>query len=366
MPNYLSEHVYIGNGSQTDYIFNKGYLSRSHVLVKVSADGGSTYTIKADPSDYEWVDSQTIRFDAAPAADAVIWLDRETPRTIDINYDNGTVFTDTNQNHGYRQAIYILQEMFDELERRPSLGVQLNDIEETLAQVVGNISLSEANLLRDSFDLKALIGRNDDNRMVISLSKENPTSVPIPLPGGSGGGGGGIAPLGRGARIADYSPTFFGENLFYDIGAGPVRPGVVPDEYLNQCSEWDGTFFNYQGTGTFSAGYAVHTSEPPADTYRDLKIRTASGQYTNLHTGRTSLGVDGNDWITRITPWFDPTSKYGYQIVYKKPNLTGRFPPPWGTYVLVPSNDAGPTQKTSAVLEGVGNNFPSSLQIERF
>src|SRR5690349_2741827 len=111
MPSYLSEHVYVGNGVQTDFVFNKGYLSRTHVLVKLSTDAAATFTTKTDPTHYEWIDAQTIRFVTPPANGNVVWLDRETPRTIDLTYTNGSVFTDVSQNYDYRQPMYILQEM---------------------------------------------------------------------------------------------------------------------------------------------------------------------------------------------------------------------------------------------------------------
>lgn len=353
MPTYLSEHVYTGNGSQTDFVFNKGYLSRSHVIVKVSTDGGDTFTTKTDPTDYEWIDSQTIRFAAAPANAAVIWLDRVTPRTIDQTYDNGTVFTDVTQNYAYRQPIYILQETLDDLDRRPALDVNQSDIEETLAQVLGNLTVSGDELVKTSFDLKATIGRDAGGRLVISLTKENEASSSLVIPGVT-------AIRQGGARIVDYTPDFLGD-LFYDNGGSPTRPGITPDSYLDESIEWDGVFpVNVAGTAFF-ADHDAGGGQPPADTLRLLKIRTESGEFTNLHSGLTNVGRSGDHWEVRITPWLDGSLKYNHRIVYRKLTLNARYPPPWGVYTLAASTD--PLGGTSSKFEGVGNNFPATLTI---
>ncbi len=293
MPSYLSEHVYITNGGQTDFTFNKGYLSRSHVEVKVSADSAATFALKVDPTHYSWVDSQTIRFLAAPALNSVLWLDRVTPRTIDLTYTNGSVFTDVSQNYDYRQPMYILQEMLDDLSRRPALNVEFDSVEETLANVMGDLTLNGSNLVKETFDLKATLGLNASGILTVALSKLNQASAAMALPGAFGARQGGI-------RISNFTANFFGE-IEYDTGGGPVNiadNGIVGVNAL----AWDGTlpFWRHDGSDN-NCFRAFAGPNPYLPSVLHLKLKTGAGStdYARL-LDSTAIYHSGANWLLDI------------------------------------------------------------------
>ena len=326
MPTYLSEHVYIGTGAQTDFVFNKGYLSRSHVFVKLSVDAGATFTTKADPADYSWIDSQTIRFAAAPALNAVVWLDRVTPRTIDQTFDNGTVFTDVTQNYGYRQPIYILQELADELDRRPSLDVLQNNIEQSLAQVLGNLAVDGTNLVKSSFDLKATLGRNASGILTVALSKENAATANLAIPGAT-------ASRRQGALyISDWDPEVGIGPIAATISGTPVtdweaREVSVDAGYARTGAErvFDGVFPNWDA----NVYYAGLSTASQAVVNRYLMLPTAlPGQYC-LMRGSSSCYVSGT--TRRIDFVFGAGL---YTVRYTKDPLSLD---PIGNYIVDPS-----------------------------
>jgi hypothetical protein len=164
-----------------------------------------------------------------------------------------------------------------------------------------------------------------------------------------------------GARIENYHPTFFGSSWFYDLSGTPTRPGITPDSHLTQSLEWDGCFPN-QVDQIFYADIDRSNGAPPADLTRLRKIHTATGQFTNLHSGLTRIARSGDDWFVYITPWLDSdvSHAYAHSVVYKKTTSGARHPPPWGVYTLEPS---GGSPSTSTKFEGVGNTFPSTLNI---
>lgn len=183
MPTYLSEAIYTANGATTDFAFNKGYLSRSHVVVKTSADAGVTFTTKTDGVDYNWIDSQTVRFVAAPANNTVVWIDRTTPLSLLVTYENGAVFTDDNQNTAYRHAIYVLQEQADDLQRRPDLNPLLDDAEGSLADAfVSDVSIEDTDLIEAKRTLTLALGRDENGRLTVTLTKSGSTEQTNTLP----------------------------------------------------------------------------------------------------------------------------------------------------------------------------------------
>lgn len=167
-----------------------------------------------------------------------------------------------------------------------------------------------------------------------------------------------------GIKIVGYNSAFFGADLFYDNGGSPAVAGATPDDYLSECEVWNGTFPFTSGATGYTAGWAVGNSMAPGPTHRQFKINTGTGTYTQIHSGLTLVGIDGNDWFMTIAPWLDSTLKYNHQIVYKKTTTASNYPPPMGTYTLTASSDPAP--KTSSKFDGVGNSFPATLELELF
>ena len=158
-------------------------------------------------------------------------------------------------------------------------------------------------------------------------------------------------------RIANYTPTFFGSSIFYDVGSVPTRPGVSPDSYLAESIEWDGTFVNRSGSFDMMIGIATTLTLPPGSFIRQFKIQTAPGQYTNLHSF-SRVYISGSTWYVILYIYKNSTDTYSHPIVYKKTTGGASYAPQWGTYTLSPSPD------THTTFEGIGNTFPATLEIE--
>ena len=107
----LSKLDYVGDNSTTDYIYNKGYILQSFVLVKV--DG----VLQVDPTHYSWINTTTIRFVTAPALNAVILLERSTSQDKRlVAYQSASSLGDVLLNKDSLQAFHLAQEAIDEFE----------------------------------------------------------------------------------------------------------------------------------------------------------------------------------------------------------------------------------------------------------
>ena len=97
---------YTGDGATTDFTYNMGYVSRSHVTVKVNGTVVTTYS---------WFSATVIRFNTAPANAAAIFISRSTsPGTRLVSYETGTTMTKTVLETDSKQAFYLMQEALDE------------------------------------------------------------------------------------------------------------------------------------------------------------------------------------------------------------------------------------------------------------
>ena len=96
---------YTGDGATTDFTYSYGYISTSHVSVKI--DGVLTTT-------YIWFSPTVIRFTTAPSSGALIFIYRSTsPGTRLVTYETGTTMTKVILEADSKQAFYLMQEALD-------------------------------------------------------------------------------------------------------------------------------------------------------------------------------------------------------------------------------------------------------------
>ena len=116
----LSYALSTGNGSTTNYTFDKGYLENTHVYVFV--DG----VLKAETTDYTWFNPTTIQFLVAPVNGALINLSRSTPNiTRLIDFQDAGNLTAQELDDSALQNFYIAQEgkdQFDDLSMQVDLA----------------------------------------------------------------------------------------------------------------------------------------------------------------------------------------------------------------------------------------------------
>lgn len=99
---------YTGNGTTTDYTFPFNYLSTDHVKVRVNDVLVPGYT---------FLNSSTIKFDAAPANGAIIEIRRETPKdTAIVNFTDGSVLLERDLDLLATFGLYVAQESADGVE----------------------------------------------------------------------------------------------------------------------------------------------------------------------------------------------------------------------------------------------------------
>ena len=100
--------TYTGDGTTKDFTYNLGYVSKSHVTVKV---GGVTQTL---PAQYIWLSDTVVRFVTAPTTGAVIYISRSTsPSSRLVTYETGTSLTKTVLENDSKQAFLLMQEALD-------------------------------------------------------------------------------------------------------------------------------------------------------------------------------------------------------------------------------------------------------------
>lgn len=94
---------YTGNGSTTDFAVPFPYLDKSHVTVLVA--GVSTA--------FTWVNDGTVRVSPAPAVDATVKVQRNTPITAITSFANNNNLTAENLNDAMLQALFVAVEATD-------------------------------------------------------------------------------------------------------------------------------------------------------------------------------------------------------------------------------------------------------------
>jgi hypothetical protein len=100
--------TYTGNGATTNYTVTFPYIAQSHV--KVYVDG----VLKTLTTDYTWLSSTVIQFVAAPAADTIILIKRESsPTTRLVDYTQPGALNEEDLDTDSEQAFYLAQESND-------------------------------------------------------------------------------------------------------------------------------------------------------------------------------------------------------------------------------------------------------------
>ena len=102
---YTTQVSYIGDGATKDYSVPFPYLDVDHVEVTVS---GLVLPFAA----YDWIGTQTIRLDTAPAVGAAVTIRRQTPLSQQIvQFKNGSVLAEEELNKSIQQILFVQQEL---------------------------------------------------------------------------------------------------------------------------------------------------------------------------------------------------------------------------------------------------------------
>jgi len=96
------------NGVQTDFNVIFDYLSEDHVEVKFNG------TVQAS-SLYTFISTSQIRFTSPPSDTVVVRVGRNTPQTVQTDYNGGTVLQESDLDDGYLQLLYHVQELQDQI-----------------------------------------------------------------------------------------------------------------------------------------------------------------------------------------------------------------------------------------------------------
>ena len=111
---FYSKVVLDGDGTVGPFIFDKGYLNKSHV--KCYLNGNSV--------GFSFITGSTINLDVATEIGDVLVIKRETPELDPIvDFNNGALLTEQNLDESTLQVLYVTQESIDQLD-----GVLSSDI----------------------------------------------------------------------------------------------------------------------------------------------------------------------------------------------------------------------------------------------
>lgn len=100
-----SYEVKEGDGATVLFSFSFDYLDVTHVTVYVDAVE-VTFT---------WINENTVSLSAAPALDAVVVIQRDTPKERVVDFQNASMLDEATLDYDAKQAIFIAQEAFDAL-----------------------------------------------------------------------------------------------------------------------------------------------------------------------------------------------------------------------------------------------------------
>ena len=107
---------YTGDGSETDFNFSFPYINTEHVAVEVNdgpAGGTNSWVRKTLTTDYTVQTSPTtfVRFVTAPANLVKVRVLRDSNATVGIvDFENGSVLTETELDNGYNHNRYLAEE----------------------------------------------------------------------------------------------------------------------------------------------------------------------------------------------------------------------------------------------------------------
>jgi hypothetical protein len=98
--------LYDGDGATAVFPVNMPYIAQAHI--KVLVDGVET--------PFEWLNTGAVRLEQAPATGSTVKIKRETPRCKSlVDFQNGTVLTESEMDLSTLQMLYIVQETYDSL-----------------------------------------------------------------------------------------------------------------------------------------------------------------------------------------------------------------------------------------------------------
>jgi len=104
---YRSKVFYTGTGSEQNLSVTFPYLDISHVHVYFDE-------VLQEDSSWSWLNSSTITLTAT--VDAVVEIRRATGTTPLVDFTNGSLLNEDDQNMAYLQAIYLIEEGMDYIE----------------------------------------------------------------------------------------------------------------------------------------------------------------------------------------------------------------------------------------------------------
>ena len=139
---------YTGDGSTTDFLFDKPYIKAADVLAYVDT------VLTA----ITWVDSTHVRFGTAPATGAVVLLKRVTdPVSATFTFPDLTYLKSTNIDGDFTQQLYLHQEALDDREiLHTNTDLTAADVAETAANVVltnADVVLTNADVVLTGADV---------------------------------------------------------------------------------------------------------------------------------------------------------------------------------------------------------------------
>lgn len=116
--------AYDGDGSQTDFIAPK-VLDGAHLVIHLKAADGA-FTLQTAGVDYTLIGSAsagyTVRFTTAPAVGVTVVISRETPALQPARFKDLGRFPASATENAFDRLVYVLQDIFDRLERTPHLA----------------------------------------------------------------------------------------------------------------------------------------------------------------------------------------------------------------------------------------------------
>jgi len=105
----LSYVTYTGDGSTTNFTFDKGYMDQSDVAVYV--DG----VLQTVTTDYTWFNATTVQLNVAAPLDDVVRLDRTTDKVNRaVDFQDAANLTEADLDASALQLFYIAQEAYDD------------------------------------------------------------------------------------------------------------------------------------------------------------------------------------------------------------------------------------------------------------
>lgn len=160
-----------GNGVTTNFAIPFSFLDRTHIHVYIS---------NVETGAFTWVNSSTIQITPAPPSGTLnVRIQRVTPRNVPlVDYTNGSVLFDTDLDTGVLQALFVVQEVYEQT----ALGNPATDhaldshtnttpgesVSKGSMRVFDNQSMTRAVTFTDG---GLLIGDTTDNRGVSMLAQ---------------------------------------------------------------------------------------------------------------------------------------------------------------------------------------------------